>query len=55
MIVSGGQTGVDRAALDAALAERVLNVAGPRASQAPELAADAYRLVRALLERSAPG
>ena len=39
-IVSGGQTGADRAALDWAIKNgiRVLNVAGPRASKEPEVA-----------------
>ena len=60
-IITGGQTGVDHAALDAALAgvwmtEREIvrpNVAGPRASKFPQGYAYAFALISTLL-RAAP-
>lgn len=58
-IVSGWQTGVDRAAqllasFVAARAIETLNVAGPRASKAPGAYAYAFDVVTRLLRAAAP-
>ena len=52
-IVSGGQTGADRAALDTAreLGIEVLNVAGPRESEDPDI----HAAVRAVLDAAFHG
>ncbi len=48
-IVSGGQTGVDRAALDIAIE---LNVAGPRESQSPGIYKSASDVIFRILNYS---
>ena len=45
-IISGGQTGADQAALDAAR----LNVAGPRASKDPEIYLDVLNVIESVYD-----
>lgn len=47
MLISGGQTGVDRASLDAALELGLLDFAAARESEAPVI----YQQVKELLQR----